>query len=641
MSGPPPPPPPPMMGGPPPPPMMGRPRPGMMGVPKGNTGSPKSPVKSTPEVQQPEKLTPCKFEHVTNEADYLTLLTTHFTKKLQSYEPTLPEDIQDLDIVKAVLKKQNIFATGLLPSNTTELTKKFSANETNYVQQQSYINRSNYRYLSLIFSFPSENINFQNENINNKFRSMLSVLIDNKIITIDFSCEDTSKFLSGNQLGKDSQSKTLQFINIKPENINTFFKIKINEKEYDELFTTIIDTYADQKKNKCTDKNKLKDNIKENILNTINKLKKNYFLKVGTYEGSSVCDATDIDYSKLSIYDAYNYSFDLNDLLQKNELYLYKLLTKFVFNNNTSHVATHIYDLICKTNEDTKLKDELTKIGRPGKLGYINMMTEMMENSKSLKDVFEKKSYDEIKTILIQTLIQIIYTLSIFERQQLIHADLHSGNIMIETLDNPFTYYYVISNYTDNKKVIKLTSKFFARIYDFDRSYILNDKHYEMVTNEDKQPEDLIKALKERYTQNVKADMFKLKGQLNSQFLDEPKYEKIIKTESEQKWVNDTKIKSLGNGNLSASNYLKTIVDKLPDCMKEYVEIFNDLREIPLTPETCIFFPQTADMVNLLKDISDNESWNKLSLKDKLLVCHPLVTPLDLRGDNGLPDLTC
>ena len=46
-------------------------------------------------------------------------------------------------------------------------------------------------------------------------------------------------------------------------------------------------------------------------------------------------------------------------------------------------------------------------------------------------------------------------------------------------------------------------------------------------------------------------------------------------------------------------------------------------------------------MGELFKDIGENTTWKELSLKDKLLVCHPLVTRIDLIGDNGLPDLTC
>jgi hypothetical protein len=40
----------------------------------------------------------------------------------------------------------------------------------------------------------------------------------------------------------------------------------------------------------------------------------------------------------------------------------------------------------------------------------------------------------------------------------------------------------------------------------------------------------------------------------------------------------------------------------------------------------------------MIETIEKNDSWKKLSLKDKLLVCHPLVTYTDA---NNIEDITC
>ena len=86
---------------------------------------------------------------------------------------------------------------------------------------------------------------------------------------------------------------------------------------------------------------------------------------------------------------------------------------------------------------------------------------------------------------------------------------MHSGNIMIETLDQPFNYFYVLTDYndTETKKIIQLRSNYFVRIYDFDRSFIIDDEKYDMITDDDAAPEKLLENLKTRYFENIKKDL--------------------------------------------------------------------------------------------------------------------------------------
>ena len=567
------------------------------------------------QVSQEQQLAKCKVSAESIEQSRENY-TKSLTKKLRQ-STSLNRDVQsDIEKIIKELSKEHTnigirkFAADqsgkILAETKIDVHKYQSQIET----QQQHINNEDLTYMLFI---QNKEINFPVKSANNLFRSLLSVLINKKIININFSCIDTDKFLSGKQLGKDSASKTLQFINIKPTEITDFFNITINEIELENLINNIKHKFVTIRKPilKCTDL-QLRQRIHNNILNLITQLKKNLFLKVGTYEGSLLCDASDIDYAKLSIYDAYSLGIDQNDLFQKYEVYFYKLLTNFVFNNNTPHIATYIYDLICKDNENIRFKEELNKLKRPGKLGYINMLTETMENSTPLKNLFDiavKKleistlsdveiitTYNNTVQIFLQSLFQIVYTLSIFEKQRLIHNDLHSGNIMIETLDQPFDYFYVLTDYndTETKKIIQLKSKYFARIYDFDRSYIIDNEKYDMITDDDATPEILLEKLKNRYSEGIKSDLNKLKGQTNSQFVIPYKANKIVNKD----WIDQIQLNKLGSGVMTPCKYIQQIADNVPECMRDYITVYDDLSKIPVTENSSIFFHQSASIQN-------------------------------------------
>lgn len=581
-----------------------------------------------------KKLEECQFEYGDKIKDELMKKTL---AKLREHNPKSEQDKNDLVYIQKILLQPNILINTNISSNsniTTSIRKMLDINNANYKDQLFYLRRE----LSyLLFSF-DDGIIYPNNPINNMFRSMLSTLINKKIINIGFNCADTSKFLSGTKLPKNSNSQTVQFSNINVQNITDFFKISINKDNLDSLIDNILAKYDE--KNKCNDKDKLKIKIEENILKIINNLKKNFFLKVGSYEGSKICDASKINYDDLSNINASEVEINQYDVYQKNELYFYKLLTNFVFNNNTPHVATYIYDLLCKENENEEFIKDLKMLDRPGKLGYINMLTEMMEDSQSLQNIYDSKNYDLIKEIICNILFQILYTLFIFEKQLLIHNDLHPGNIMIETLEKPFTYYYVMSNYddTDNKTIIKHTSKYFVRIYDFDRSFIINDDKYEnlpCIAAEPVEPKELVDCLKDRFKDNIKEDITRLTSGIKKTMED-------YKKEKDITWMNELKFNEVKlNKELVTSKYIENIITNIPICLRTNIEVVDNISNIKLTNETCIFFPQTANIGNLLRDIHTNESWNKLSLKDKLLICHPLVIASDLDGPNGLQDLSC
>ena len=562
-------------------------------------------------------------------------------KLLDKSEEGLQDVIDELsNTTKPGVRNFNPFKSGKVIADVkVNQIEKYKEDEK---QQQILISKNLKDLL-----FLNNKLDYPSGSLNNLYRTLLPVLINRGMIDVNFTCRDTTKFLSGKQLGKESASKTLQFINIKPDSITEFFNITINEEKISEYVQFIKEKIRSTEEKtgksiyKCKDDNKMKEYIKGNILNIVNNLKKNFFLKVGTYEGAKTCDSSDVNYDNLTIYDAYNMAFDQNDLFQKNELYFYKTLTNFVFNNNTPHIATYMFNILCKENQDKLFVDELKKPGsdRVGKYGYINMLTETMENSQSLKTYFEnnnKDKYNETVSILLQVIFQLIYTLAIFEKKRFIHNDLHAGNIMIETADKEFEFYYVLSDYneTDLKKVIKLKSRYFARIYDFDRSYIIDDEKYEMITDDEQTPQALLEELKTRFNKDIKSDMVKLQGQINTQIIMPYKTDK----ELDKTWISQLDILKLGSGDNTAVNYIQKLANNLPECLKPYITVYDDLSVIPITKDNIIFFHQTANIITMTESIRKNDSWRKLSFTEKILVCHPLVVHPDI---TNIQDITC
>lgn len=64
-------------------------------------------------------------------------------------------------------------------------------------------------------------------------------------------------------------------------------------------------------------------------------------------------------------------------------------------------------------------------------------------------------------------LLQLAYTLGVFERVRFMHNDLHSGNVFVEKLDRPVTYRIRL---TPTNDVIEQSISYLVRIFDFDRS---------------------------------------------------------------------------------------------------------------------------------------------------------------------------
>ena len=113
----------------------------------------------------------------------------------------------------------------------------------------------------------------------------------------------------------------------------------------------------------------------------------------------------------------------------------------------------------------------------------IHVLILEKSNGKKLSN-FLLEDYKEMKNkvdIMEQIVLQIAYTLHIFEKEKLMHNDLHFQNIFIEILNKPITF----TVYTHGYHVYSRQINFLIKIYDFDRSSLNNTENFEntLLTN--------------------------------------------------------------------------------------------------------------------------------------------------------------
>jgi len=114
---------------------------------------------------------------------------------------------------------------------------------------------------------------------------------------------------------------------------------------------------------------------------------------------------------------------------------------------------------------DNSVKYSLEKEYEINDLYFDINLTETFDNATSFHDILRKPDIQDrnIYNILFQ-IFAACYSMSL---TKMIHNDLHSGNIMVRTLNQPKTLVYFINN---KRYVLKV--KYFVHIYDFDRSYV-------------------------------------------------------------------------------------------------------------------------------------------------------------------------
>lgn len=305
-------------------------------------------------------------------------------------------------------------------------------------------------------------------------------------------------------------------------------------------------------------------------------------------------------------------------------------------------------------------------IVKPGSLvaNYKILITELMK-PKTLSDFIKElinSSPAKFKESIDSVLFQLFYTLKFFNSIGFVHNDLHLGNIMIEDLGDKTTeFYYVVDEH-----IVPLKTKYFVRVYDFDRSYLNKDGPFGVEKRTEHQKFEFEEVYKDDYTPYtnsvldyfyvmrwIEHDMLQLNINLSKDdsnkrtnvnylykiIIDTLRFDvhgyfeyfNMIDTDAIQgeQYLIKTPNDPENSDNIDIL-YQKTPTEWL-NIMNQYmIKIKGDtVKEILITPSSEIFFIANKDGTppKLLVDaINSNDSWNKLDQNQKLIVCSPLLS---------------
>jgi hypothetical protein len=528
------------------------------------------------------------------------------------------------------------------------------------------------------------------------YRLLIPMLIDKKIIKLDIKCDNIGKLLRrGKQLGKHSASVTLQYaaINIYKELLD----VAIDFQQIQECFSRFIkrnpkilkyassisssnssssssssgssSSSSSSSTKTCgdliKDESVLNNLFNNKIIMSLQKVKTFIFMKLGLLTTESLTQFDD---------------------LQNREIYFYEYFSKFAFRNNLPNICTYFGSYECPREDIRKqagtssdqLFESLNKLETDAKgqmeesysLGtgaeestfvrlirsYIMLITENMDNiitfsahyktytaieqrlkSLTTTQLSEKRAIDrEIKEIDVTTstiLIQILYTLYVFEILNFVHNDLHAKNIMLEKTEKPITMHYIIPTSGSEFKVITIHSNYFVRIFDFDRSYMFGPNAVHTGPgNLEFTKWDSYENFS--YQKNYKIDMFKV-------FL-------VLKTK--RKFSRDSE-EDIGIGNFlgNLADFKLSPLGALVDICKnqknlaagffnnEYIKV-SSLEETKIDSDSSIYFDPTQNINKLKNILTKNPFWKKLDLASKISVCHPL---LNKAAYENIPEIFC
>jgi serine/threonine protein kinase len=169
----------------------------------------------------------------------------------------------------------------------------------------------------------------------------------------------------------------------------------------------------------------------------------------------------------------------LNNSLDVERAIYQNIITKLTNDHNTPNVMSYLGTITCTTKfEDIFSKNEIDLM-RPALQNIQDGETYKTDSPRVPKHflILERsqgielsKWFDKTRTEndLLAIIFQVVYTLVCFANIKLIHNDLHFGNIFIEDMGRPVTLYFV----RGPNSWVKLTTRYIAKIYDFDRGSI-------------------------------------------------------------------------------------------------------------------------------------------------------------------------
>jgi hypothetical protein len=166
-------------------------------------------------------------------------------------------------------------------------------------------------------------------------------------------------------------------------------------------------------------------------------------------------------------YEARVYSYITENIIMKN------ISPTFIplLSANECDIPT-VAAAIASANEFTGKKQLLKKMDQFYKLSDAKLKLKFLitgsgKNTVTL-DKYLTENYLTVSTEDIACIFfQLLYSLYIFQKYNIVHGDLHFGNILVQTLENP-----IVMRFDINGNIIKFKTQLVIKIYDYDFSYI-------------------------------------------------------------------------------------------------------------------------------------------------------------------------
>ncbi|XWV25672.1 hypothetical protein QJ856_gp0081 [Tupanvirus deep ocean] len=344
---------------------------------------------------------------------------------------------------------------------------------------------SQYKIISRLLSYYNSDGTIDHLKLNSDpyWKILLGMIIDTKLLVPYFDCNNDF-VVKSNILPVNSASRSRQFVDVDLGNIYETLNLHHNN--------SAIDEFIDNISTETNEKYMMKPALLSLIKDVLSKLKKQAFAKV-----NGISDA--------------KYVNDVFNAFINNEQKIYQLTNKLLYNNYTPNISSMLVHSECKIEDANIYYNYL--VTRTEKMGdYFNDFIRLNSNSlqslysfkiflmELLKGSIELETFIERNKAIIDDdsfvfnfyaiLIQIAYTLECFYRIGLVHNDLHTANIFIEHLHSPINFKYVLTDDSGEKisKILNIRTRYFVRIFDFDRSYTYPKFHKYLSIKVDKVP---------------------------------------------------------------------------------------------------------------------------------------------------------
>jgi len=491
----------------------------------------------------------------------------------------------------------------------------------------------------------------------NEWRDLFNVLTKTNEILLKKTC-DTLAADTVKPRKVTSASRSRQFANIK----------------YDKLSDLIVVNESDAK-------------VRDYFKLFIDKLKGIMFYKVGAL--TNLPDTNDI-----------------SNVYNKREIEMYKQTNKLLESQITPNISSLIFTLKCAPGDEIGLKEmpmETKGVIKTESLrdfftdsirsedpnaaikDLLVISTEQVENLMEIGD-FVRNFKNKNLTVndFICVILQVAYTLHVFGKIGFVHNDLHTGNILIETLTEPTDFVYIL----DDQHVVTLKTKYMARIFDFDRSYIIpsstffkrdpvankiaddnpdfiNESNYDFYYNSKWIQSDLtnvgdanLTSIMNSIFHDLQVDKSKLNKFIDNEpaanrkqqyvdFSDKPALFKVMRFGGGYKPEERSKVATeIENEILSTmcSPYewitselplrLKLLnIDTNPETCGFEIKFGKDIiSTLPISERTKIFIAPVDPTVytNIKNQISNNQTWQNLAIWQRLIVYGQLVNDNDV-----------